>query len=164
MVQVTAEGLPAEVEATGNSRWRVRLAAQQLPQRLEVLFSGRVPQQTELPGPLLLAAPWILDLPVETTLWTILPPPARSHVRPLLTHLEATRAELETERQSVADRDARERPAEVAESADGPWLAVPHSATGLQAKWWQRMERQPVLRSRVARRTSRRRPDRLRHR
>jgi hypothetical protein len=78
-VQLRVAGLPALSEPVGNGRWRVPLGPQQLPQRLEVLYTGRVAlapavRGLSLPSPLL----WQGRQPIriERTLWTVYNPVA----------------------------------------------------------------------------------------
>ena len=72
LVQVLIDGAPAAARAIGRA-WRIPLSSKRLPQRVEVVFRGRV----ALPDPegrQMLAAPALGDLHVEQTLWTIAGP------------------------------------------------------------------------------------------
>ena len=46
MIHATVTGLPAMLEPAGQDRWRVSLGSPQLPQHIEVLFSGQLPQRS----------------------------------------------------------------------------------------------------------------------
>jgi len=71
--QVTVAGLPATLAAAGERQWQVSLGPGRLPQRIEVLFSGRLPESAAA-GSQQLAAPTLDDLPVQQTLWSISAP------------------------------------------------------------------------------------------
>ena len=68
--QVTVAGLPATLAAAGQRQWQVSLGPGRLPQRIEVLFSGRLPESAAA-GSQPLAAPTLNNLPVQQTLWSI---------------------------------------------------------------------------------------------
>ncbi len=74
MIHATVTGLPAMLEPAGQNRWRVSLGSPQLPQHVEVLFSGQLPQNSWGTDRWRLDAPAILDLEVDRTLWTIYAP------------------------------------------------------------------------------------------
>ena len=71
--QVTVAGLPATLAAAGQRQWQVSLEPGRLPQRIEVLFSGRLPESAAA-GSQPLAAPALNNLPVQQTLWSIAGP------------------------------------------------------------------------------------------
>jgi hypothetical protein len=74
LVQVSVEGLPVLPRAVAPQSWRLPLASRQLPERLEVLFRGRLSamDQTNRRN---FEAPTLGDLPVRQTLWTIIGQP-----------------------------------------------------------------------------------------
>lgn len=65
--------LPAVVQKRNDRRWQVQLRHEQLPQRLEVLFTHHWNQSPIGGDNLQLVAPSLLQLPVERTLWTVAP-------------------------------------------------------------------------------------------
>jgi hypothetical protein len=72
LVHASVDRLPALVVSLGENRWQVGLGPQQLPQRIEVIYSGTAGrsglyQQVQ--------APRLVDLEVGRTLWTIYGPP-----------------------------------------------------------------------------------------
>lgn len=78
-VQLRVAGLPALSEPVGNGRWRVPLGPQQLPQRLEILYTGRVAlapavREISLPAPVLWQNRQAIR--IERTLWTVYNPVA----------------------------------------------------------------------------------------
>ncbi len=87
-VQITVGGLPALDAALGDRRWRVRLGSDQLTQRVEVLFTGRVSDKNLSLGGQTLVAPFLERLPAKTTLWTIRGPSGEGRIWPLLRHTQ----------------------------------------------------------------------------
>ncbi len=70
---VPTEPEPAEDDSTPLKKWRVRLASDRLPQRIEVAFSGFLPGKVQA-GLRQFEAPVLGDLPVEQSLWTVAGP------------------------------------------------------------------------------------------
>lgn len=68
LVHATVEQLPPLVVALGENRWQLGLGPQQLPQRIEVLYTGSS-QDSALHKHF--QAPRLVDLDVGQTLWTI---------------------------------------------------------------------------------------------
>jgi hypothetical protein len=73
LVQARVGGLPATLIALDSDRWRLALGPAQLPQRVEVLFDGRL--ELHDAARRTLAAPRLAGVSVERTLWTLYPPP-----------------------------------------------------------------------------------------
>ncbi|MCY2996376.1 MAG: hypothetical protein NTY19_52295 [Planctomycetota bacterium] len=71
LVQVTVAGLPTLVDGLGERRWRVSLSHRQLPQTLQVIFTGHLDATHKHPIHGALEAPQIRDVPVQRTLWTV---------------------------------------------------------------------------------------------
>ncbi len=72
LLHVSMENLPGLVTSIGDNRWRLGLGAHQLPQRVEVIFTGPLAgsgNQRQL------SAPRLVGLEVERTLWTVYGPP-----------------------------------------------------------------------------------------
>ena len=67
-------GARREDEGEGESLWRIPLASAQLPQRIEVTFTGQMTLDNIYQPDF--AAPWLLQVGVERTLWTICSPPS----------------------------------------------------------------------------------------
>ena len=74
LVQVSVEGIPVAPKAVGDGTWRFPLASQRLPQRVEVLFRGSLPD-ADPTGRRNFKAPALGDLPIRQTLWTVIGPP-----------------------------------------------------------------------------------------
>ena len=70
LVQASMEGVPATMVPLGDRRWHVRLASEQLPQQLTLVFQGELPRPVDR-QPQQIAVPWIVDLDVVRTLWTL---------------------------------------------------------------------------------------------
>lgn len=71
LIRATVAELPTHAIEMESHRWRLDLGPGQLPQRVEVIFSGRLPKPETFPGIRLLCAPTLLNLAVGRTLWTI---------------------------------------------------------------------------------------------
>ncbi len=74
LIQATLAGLPARLTASEDGARQLALGPEEFPQRLEVVFAGRVPAGAtrdayHIPYPVL------RDLHVERTLWTVYAPP-----------------------------------------------------------------------------------------
>jgi hypothetical protein len=76
VLHLTVAGLPVPVLPDDQQRLRVPLGSQQLAQRIEVLFAGRVPSDLRGTAAQELTGPSLEDLPVEQTCWTVRSPAA----------------------------------------------------------------------------------------
>jgi hypothetical protein len=77
-VHVSVAGVPTEAAPqprapAGTNEWRVPLSPSGRPQRIEVLFSGELPEPASA-ADRSLDAPTLGNLPVEQTLWTVVGP------------------------------------------------------------------------------------------
>jgi len=72
LVQVTVAGVSVSPLAEGAGVWRVPLGPERLPQRVEVVFTGRLPEPD--PDGRCFQAPTLGELPVDGTLWTVVGP------------------------------------------------------------------------------------------
>jgi hypothetical protein len=81
LVQVSVEGLPVTPRAVAAQNWRFPLTSRQLPERVEVLFRGRLPT-TEQASRQRFEAPALGDLPVRQTLWTVIGQPSQVTTEP----------------------------------------------------------------------------------
>jgi hypothetical protein len=70
-IRALVDESPAIVQKRNTRRWQILLRHEQLPQRLEVLFTSGEGFVWSGNEPLPLAAPALAQLPVERTLWTI---------------------------------------------------------------------------------------------
>ena len=89
LVQVTVAGVPVSPLAEGAGVWRVPLGPERLPQRIEVVFTGRLPEADG--DGRRFEAPTLGELPVDQTLWTVVGPPELDPVESA--ELEASAAE-----------------------------------------------------------------------
>ena len=67
--------LPAQIAAVGDNLWRVQLGPDQLPQRIDVVFSGALVHDDHQAGVWKIPAPQLTGLPVRRSLWTVRPAP-----------------------------------------------------------------------------------------
>ncbi|MGA2797845.1 MAG: hypothetical protein ABSE63_09720, partial [Thermoguttaceae bacterium] len=75
LVHAAIDGQPAVPIPNGAGKWKLPLASERLPQRVEVVFRGVLADSLRS-GPRDLTAPGLADLPVGRTLWTVsIPPP-----------------------------------------------------------------------------------------
>lgn len=70
LIQTTVEGVATILTPVAQNRWKLRLASEQLPQQLGVLFRTRLPSGPKT-GERPLKVPWIADIDVSRTLWTL---------------------------------------------------------------------------------------------
>jgi hypothetical protein len=70
LVQVQVATASAAMVPLGDRRWQVRLASGQLPQQVQVIFRRQPPQPDQL-DPQTVEVPWIVDLEVARTFWTL---------------------------------------------------------------------------------------------
>jgi hypothetical protein len=70
LVQVTVAGVPTTPLRGKEGRWQIALSPSGLPQRVEVLFTGRLAAPGRA-GRCTLEAPMLDELPVRQTLWTV---------------------------------------------------------------------------------------------
>jgi hypothetical protein len=74
LVQASVAGIPVAPEQAADG-WRLPLAANRLPQRIQIIASGAAGDVTQVWTNLQLPAPTLGALPVEQTLWTLYCPP-----------------------------------------------------------------------------------------
>ena len=75
MVHASIDGQPAATIPNGPGKWKLPLASERLPQRIEVVFQGVLADPLGY-GPRNLTAPSLGVLPADRTLWTVsIPPP-----------------------------------------------------------------------------------------
>jgi hypothetical protein len=72
LLHAAVESLPALVVPLDGNRWRLGLGPQQLPQRVEVIYTGPLAGSSSRRR---FQAPRLVDLGVDRTLWTVLGPP-----------------------------------------------------------------------------------------
>jgi hypothetical protein len=70
---VSVNGIPASVSATGENQWQLGLGSDQLPQRIEVVYQGRLAMDDATYGGSALA-PQLGDLAVQNVVWTVQSP------------------------------------------------------------------------------------------
>ena len=92
LVQARVANLPATAEPVGD-RWRLPLGPDQLPQRIELIFTGKLPPRRADLGGQVFPGPAIPGLPVAHTSWTVRGPLIAGPGRPALAHtaVDATR-------------------------------------------------------------------------
>jgi len=84
----SAAELPGDLQPRGERLWLLSLHTEQLPQRIEIVFSGRIGDDAPRGHEIAFEAPTLRDaqmlpLPVERTLWTIWGPAAAGHGAPV---------------------------------------------------------------------------------
>jgi hypothetical protein len=75
LLELYIDGLAVTAMRAGERTWKVPLALKPLPVRVEIVFAGELTVPLGAWGDLQLAAPTLVGLPVETTLWTVYSPP-----------------------------------------------------------------------------------------
>ncbi len=111
--QTTLSGMPIAPRPLGDQRWELALGSSRLPQRIEVLFSGPLPDGTA-GGPERLSVPTLENLPVRLALWSVAPPrgatwqcdpelPSASRLDQELARLRALVEAAELAREAPAD-------------------------------------------------------------
>jgi len=76
LVHAVVAGKPAIVQPLEeNGHWRLTLASSQLPQRIELVFEGKLTPDSSVRGAWSAEAPTLQGLNVERTLWTLRGPP-----------------------------------------------------------------------------------------
>jgi hypothetical protein len=117
LVHVTVGNLPAQLDQIKENRWRFRLGPRQLPQQVQVLFTGTLQPAQWQQRTAIVQSPRLDGIPVEQTLWTVRGPgasdikfvPDESCVDPLsheLLRLDKTTAFVEAASEVVADSDS----------------------------------------------------------
>jgi len=72
LVQATVAGMPALMHPLQEKNlWRLALGSRQLPQRIEVVFAGKLSESDVARGGFTVPAPVLREVDVERTLWTI---------------------------------------------------------------------------------------------
>ncbi len=71
LIQASVADVPATLTDLGSSQWQVALGPDQLPQRISVVFAGSLPHGGSSIAATSFAAPQLLNVPVERTLWTV---------------------------------------------------------------------------------------------
>jgi hypothetical protein len=119
LVHVTVGNLPAQLDQIKEDRWRIRLGPRQLPQQVQVLFTGTLQPAQWQQRTAIVQSPLLDGIPVEQTLWTVQGPgagdiklvPDESCVDPLsheLLRLGKTTAFVEAASEVVADSDSED--------------------------------------------------------
>jgi hypothetical protein len=73
LIQARLDAVPAQLSTLGENHWNVWLGDNKLPRHLEIIFTGV--NESTAANSLLLAAPTLVELPVERTLWSVWAPP-----------------------------------------------------------------------------------------
>jgi hypothetical protein len=71
VLQVTVANLPVSLLLSEEQQWRVPLGSHQLPQRIQILFTGRIGNDASSPPIRSLRGPVLQGLPIDQTAWTI---------------------------------------------------------------------------------------------
>ena len=74
LMQATVADLPATLVSLGDNQWRLSLGPDQLPQRITVVYTGRLAGALPASGRSEIPSPRLVDLSVERTLWTLYGP------------------------------------------------------------------------------------------
>jgi hypothetical protein len=116
LVQVRVAGVPVTARPRDNGHWTVALGADQLPQRVEVLFQGTLPSGSAILDGKTFPAPVLIGLPVLQTLWTVRGPTTDGPGLPALKHLAARADQQSRIRLETAETMLDYAPAVVARS------------------------------------------------
>ncbi len=117
LVHVTVGNLPAQLDRMKGNRWRLRLGPRQLPQQVQVLFTGILQPAQWRQRTAIIQSPQLDGVPVEETLWTVRGPstgdikllPDESILDPLShesLRLDKTAALIEAAVDTVTDSDS----------------------------------------------------------
>ena len=71
VLHVTVANLPVSLLASEEQQWRVPLGSPQLPQRIQILFTGQLRNGASSPPVQSLRGPVLQGLPIDQTAWTI---------------------------------------------------------------------------------------------
>lgn len=91
-VGIRVDGLPQAVQPSAEDRWRIALGGGRLPQRIEVVFHGQLAAPARTPESF--AAPRLVGIPIERTIWTISAPRWAGVPQLQSEPIDAARAEL----------------------------------------------------------------------
>ncbi len=116
LLHVMVGNLPAQLDRMKGGRWRFRLGPRQLPQQVQVVFTGMLKPAQWQQRTAVVQAPKLVGIAVEQTLWTVQGPTTGnievvaddSQLGPLpheLFRLEKTAALVETASDVLAERD-----------------------------------------------------------
>ena len=116
LLHVMVGDLPAQLDRMKGHRWRFRLGPRQLPQQVQVVFTGMLKPTQWQQRTAVVQAPTLAGIAVEQTLWTVRGPTTgdieivagESQLDPLpheLFRLEKTAALVETASDVLAERD-----------------------------------------------------------
>jgi hypothetical protein len=83
LIQSSVADVPATLTALGDNQWHVALGPDQLPQRIAVVFAGRLPADTPAGPATSFVVPQLLNVPVERSLWTVYSPDGMRDGRPV---------------------------------------------------------------------------------
>jgi len=92
ITHISVAGVPVTWRTESENRLWIPLGPEQLPQRIDIVFSGRLGSSGMVPGERI-EAPFLADLPVEQTLWTIQGPSGAAFDDALLTHTRTNEVE-----------------------------------------------------------------------
>lgn len=117
LVHVMVGNLPAQLERMKADRWRFRLGSRQLPQQIQVLFTGTLHTMQWRQRTAIVQSPQLVGIPVEQTLWTVRGPgtgdiklmvdkPCLDPLSHELLRLDQTTALVEAASDVVADSDS----------------------------------------------------------
>jgi len=116
-VAARVAGLEAGAHSENGASWRIPLASAQLPQRIEVTFTGQMTSKNKHKPDL--EAPRLVGIGVERTLWTVYGPPAVGAVQPQETMQQSTAlAHAQSRLRSLANLIEEEAPVAAISSAE----------------------------------------------
>jgi hypothetical protein len=103
LLNVSVDGLPALRTQQDSSTWRVQLAAEQLPQRMDVVFRGQTSSLASR-DEMIVAAPTLLGWEIAKTLWNVHGSENGSELTALLVHAQADSSEFQSIRTAAIER------------------------------------------------------------
>jgi hypothetical protein len=79
LVQATVAGHPAVLSRSDDTHWQFMLHHEELPQRINLLYTTAPPAPGAADGARTLHAPMLENIPVQRTLWTVSTPMPKKH-------------------------------------------------------------------------------------
>lgn len=119
LVHVAVGGISVAPTSANNQIWRIPVALDHLPQRIEVIFFGALGESKSSSELIAFAAPFLADLPCSQTLWTVQGPTEAGAGVPLLGHTHTDAVDLAKRRLETARKLLRSVTGNMARESSG---------------------------------------------